>query len=77
MKTNRLIYYLVLIISIPLSADGIDATINAAIQPITNILASFIFYEYTIFSTPMPLIVLWLIGGAIFFTFYFNDFFKF
>jgi len=72
MKPNRLIFCLFFLISTPLSADGIDASINAVIQPITNILSSFIFYEYTIFNTPMPLIVIWLIGGAIFFTFYFN-----
>ena len=72
MKPNRLIFCLFFLISTPLSADGIDASINAVIQPITNILSSFIFYEYMIFNTPMPLIVIWLIGGAIFFTFYFN-----
>ena len=72
MKPNRLIFCLFFLISTPLSADGIDASINAVIQPITNILSSFIFYEYMIFDTPMPLIVIWLIGGAIFFTFYFN-----
>ena len=72
MKPNRLIFCLFFLISTSLSADGIDASINAVIQPITNILSSFIFYEYTIFNTPMPLIVIWLIGGAIFFTFYFN-----
>ncbi len=72
MKPNRLIFCLFFLISTPLSADGIDATINAVIQPVTNILSSFIFYEYMIFNTPMPLIVIWLIGGAIFFTFYFN-----
>ena len=72
MKPNRLIFCLFFLISTSLSAEGIDASINAVIQPITNILSSFIFYEYTIFNTPMPLIVIWLIGGAIFFTFYFN-----
>ena len=50
MKPNRLILCLVFLISIPLSADGIDASINAVIQPITNILSSFIFYEYMIFN---------------------------
>jgi len=35
-------------------------------------LSNFIFYKVTILGTAMPLIVLWLIGAAIFFTFYFN-----
>ena len=72
MKSNRLICYLVALASMPLSATGIDASINNTIQPLTNILSSFIFYEVEIFGAPMPLIVLWLIGAAIFFTTYFN-----
>ena len=72
MKSNRLICYLVALASMPLSATGIDASINNTIQPLTNILSSFIFYEVEIFGAPMPLIVLWLIGAAIFFTAYFN-----
>ena len=72
MKSNRLIFCITAIVSIPLSATGIDASINAAVQPLTNILSSFIFYEIKIFGAPMPLIVLWLIGAAIFFTGYFN-----
>ncbi len=72
MKSNRLIFCFIALVSIPLSATGIDASINVAIQPLTNILSSFIFFEVEIFGTPMPLIVLWLIGAAIFFTVYFN-----
>ena len=72
MKSNRLICHLVALVSTPLSATGIDASINNTIQPLTNILSSFIFYEVEIFDAPMPLIVLWLIGAAIFFTAYFN-----
>jgi AGCS family alanine or glycine:cation symporter len=72
MKSNRLISCIIAIISSPLSASGIDASINAAVQPITNLLSSFIFYEVEIFGASMPLIVLWLIGAAIFFTGYFN-----
>ena len=58
--------------SSPLLAVGFDASINAAIQPFTTMLSNFIFYKVTIAGTAMPLIVLWLIGAAIFFTFYFN-----
>ena len=72
MKSNRLIFSLIAIVSAPLSAAGIDAYINSTIQPLTDIFSSFIFYEIEIFGAPMPLIVLWLIGAAIFFTAYFN-----
>ena len=72
MKSNRLVFCITAIVSIPLSATGIDASINAAVQPLTNILSSFIFYEIKIFGASMPLIVLWLIGAAIFFTGYFK-----
>ena len=72
MKSNRLLSCVIAIVSSPLSASGIDASINAAVQPITNLLSSFIFYEVEIFGASMPLIVLWLIGAAIFFTGYFN-----
>jgi len=72
MKSNRFFICLIALTSMPLSATGIDASINAAIQPLTTTLSSFIFYEVVIFGTSMPLIVLWLIGAAIFFTFYFN-----
>ena len=72
MKSNRLISCIIAIVSSPLSASGIDASINATVQPITNLLSSFIFYEVEIFGASMPLIVLWLIGAAIFFTGYFN-----
>ena len=61
-----------IISSFPLAASGIDASINNAIQPLTIMLSNFIFYKVTILGTAMPLIVSWLIGAAIFFTFYFN-----
>ena len=50
MKSNRLIFCLAAIISIPVSATGIDASINNAIQPLTDLLSGFIFYEVKIFE---------------------------
>ena len=58
--------------STPLYSSGIDNSINAAIQPLTTMISNFIFYEIEIFGSSLPLIVLWLIGAAIFFTCYFN-----
>lgn len=69
---NMLLFCLVIIVSFPLAASGIDEAINNAIQPFTQAISSFIFFEVEVFGSALPLIVLWLIGAAIFFTFYFN-----
>ena len=52
--------------------NGIDAAINAAIGPLSGGLSAFIFYSVPIFGAELPLVVLWLIGGALFFTAYFG-----
>ncbi len=51
-------------------AAGIDDAINTAVQPITDKLSAFIFYSVPIGSADVPLIVCWLIFGAVFFTGY-------
>ena len=58
--------------SFPLYASNIDQVINNAIQPLTLAISKFIFYKIEIFGNSLPLIVLWLIGAALFFTIYFN-----
>ena len=50
--------------------DGIDAAIERAVQPMTDALSSFIFYSVKIAGADVPLIVVWLIIGAVFFTSY-------
>jgi alanine or glycine:cation symporter, AGCS family len=60
------------LVSMPSSAAGIDATINSAMRPIADAVASFIFFEVSIFGTQLPLIILWLIGASLFFTLYFK-----
>lgn len=50
----------------------IDETINAALQPITDALNRIVFFEIPLLGTGIPLIVVWLIGAGVFFTFYFN-----
>lgn len=39
-------------------------------RPFSEALSGFIFYAPSLFGTPVPLIVLWLIGGGVFFTIY-------
>lgn len=51
---------------------GIDDTINNAIAPFSNAVASAIFYSVPIAGTQFPLIVGWLVGAAAIFTVYFG-----
>ena len=54
------------------NGTGIDAAINAAVEPLAAAISSFIFYSVRVGSAELPLIVLWLISGAAFFTLYFG-----
>ncbi|MGB0906948.1 MAG: alanine/glycine:cation symporter family protein [Maricaulaceae bacterium] len=51
-------------------AASIDETINNTVQPLTDALSSFIFFSVKVAGTDVPLIVCWLIFGALFFTLY-------
>ena len=52
------------------SSPSIDEKIDAAIAPTAQLISSIIFYEVPIAGTPIPLILVWLLAGALFFTFY-------
>ena len=54
------------------NAASLDDKIDAVVQPATDVLSDFIFYSIDIGGVDAPLIVFWLIFGAIFFTFYFG-----
>ncbi len=60
------------VVSASANASDIDQVINDTVQPITDALASFIFYSVTVAGAEVPLIVCWLILGALFFTVYFK-----
>ncbi|MEM7077675.1 MAG: alanine/glycine:cation symporter family protein [Pseudomonadota bacterium] len=49
---------------------GLDAAIDAAMRPIADAAAGFIFFSVELFDTQVPLIVLWLVAGGLFFTCY-------
>jgi AGCS family alanine or glycine:cation symporter len=49
-------------------ATGIDKTIQDALGPFSEWIASVVFWGPSIGGTTLPLIVVWLIGGAVFFT---------
>jgi len=47
-----------------------DESIEQAFSPIAGAMVNFVFFTVPIGETDLPLIVVWLIAGAIFFTFY-------
>ncbi|WP_051279127.1 alanine/glycine:cation symporter family protein [Hellea balneolensis] len=53
-----------------LKAASLDTWINDLVQPLTDALSRFIFFSVPVFGTELPLIVLWLIFAASFFTVY-------
>ena len=51
------------------SAAGIDETINALTAPIARGIGALVFFKVPLFGAELPLVVLWLVVGAVFFTF--------
>lgn len=49
---------------------GFDETINELTAPIASAIGSFVFFKVPVFGAQLPLVVLWLVIGAVFFTFY-------
>lgn len=49
---------------------SIDQTIDQAFKPVAKAVFDTVFYSVSIAGTELPLIVAWLIAGAMFFTFY-------
>ena len=49
---------------------SIDKTINDAFKPIASGFNDLVFYSVPIGESQLPLIVVWLIAGALYFTFY-------
>ena len=51
---------------------NIDQAIDQAMRPFADVIAGFIFFSVPLFDVDFPLIVIWLIGGGVFFTLYFR-----
>ncbi len=49
---------------------GLDKTINDAFTPVTKFVESIIFYSIPVGGQDLPLVLIWLVVGAIFFTLY-------
>ena len=51
---------------------GLDEAIDGAFRPIARAMSDIVFFAVPVGDTQLQLIVLWLIAGAVFFTFYFR-----
>lgn len=51
-------------------AMGVDEIIEEAVQPISSLFFGIVFYKFDLFGYSVPLILLWLMAAALFFTFY-------
>ena len=68
---KRLFYILgVLLCSMTAAQAGIDEAINSATAPIATLIGQIVFFKIPIFGAQLPVVVLWLVVGAVFFTFY-------
>jgi len=56
--------------SISSAQAGIDEAINSATAPIASFIGQVVFFKIPIFGAQLPVVVLWLVVGAVFFTFY-------
>lgn len=54
------------------AAVEVDDAINAAVAPLAQAISTLVFYPVPLFSYRVPIVVVWLVAAAIFFTFYFN-----
>ena len=74
MKSN--IYKIILLNLISLAPikliAGIDENINNFLDPVSKVVSSIVFYSLPIGTTNVELIVIWLILGGLFCTFYFQ-----
>jgi AGCS family alanine or glycine:cation symporter len=54
------------------SERSLDDTINAAIEPVTKLVETVVFYSVPIAGVAVPLVLIWLVIGSIVFTIYFR-----
>ena len=54
----------------PAFAGGIDQAVNQALTPIADFMVSVVFFKFQVAGVGIPVVVLWLVLGALFCTFY-------
>ncbi|WP_412554332.1 alanine/glycine:cation symporter family protein [Shimia sp. MIT1388] len=68
---TRILFFVFAALSIAGPAHaGIDETINNFTAPIASFIGSVVFFKIPVAGANLPLVVLWLVVGAVFFTFY-------
>ena len=68
---KRLTFAFALLLSLFSPAHaGIDDTINSATAPIAELIGRIVFFKVPFFGAQLPMVVLWLVIGAVFFTVY-------
>jgi AGCS family alanine or glycine:cation symporter len=67
----RIFFGLIFVLIAPqIAFAGIDESINSITAPIATLVGELVFFKITVFGAKLPLVVLWLVVGAVFFTFY-------
>ena len=66
------VFFFTFLFIVPLfsSAESIDQRLNNLIKPVSKFTESLIFYPINIAGEAIPIVVIWLFGGAVFFTIY-------
>jgi AGCS family alanine or glycine:cation symporter len=53
-------------------ASAIDDSINSVMEPVTNAIMKVIFFTVSFGDLSVPFVLIWLLAGALFFTFYYR-----
>ena len=51
---------------------GFDETVNSLTAPVASLIGSIVFFKVPVFGADLPVVVVWLVAGAVFFSFYLN-----
>ena len=70
MKRLFLAFAALCILTLPAAAAGFDETINSITAPIASLVGQIVFFKVPFFGAQLTVVVLWLVAGAVFFTFY-------
>ncbi len=63
-------FFTLFFVSFSSAYAGIDETINSATAPIATLIGKIVFFKIPVFGAQLPVVVLWLVVGAVFFTIY-------
>ena len=66
------LFLLLSLMLIPITSTyaGVDTVINSITEPLADVIKQIVFVKIPVFGAELPIVVLWLVVGAVFFTFY-------